>query len=230
MKKALLLFSGGQDSAICLFHILKQYDYIETIGFDYGQRHNIELETRLTFLKYFKETFPDHADKMGPDHVYDVSVLNKIGKTSLTHDMQIKMLECGLPNTFVPGRNILFFTLAASYGWRNNISDLVGGMCETDYSGYPDCRKDTLESTAKTLSLGLDYPVTIHTPLMFLSKAESWELLYKDAGQKAIDFVIEHSHSCYKGVRDIRHDWGYGCDDCPACTLRKKGYEAFISR
>ena len=227
-EKAILLFSGGQDSAVCLFHALQIFESVETIGFHYGQRHNIEMEVRTEFLKQFKIEFPDLAARLGSDRVYDLSVLSDIGETSLTQETEIKMLECGLPNTFVPGRNMMFFTVAASHAWRRGVKHLMGGMCETDYSGYPDCRDNALKAMQVSLSAGLDMPLTIHTPLMWTDKAETWHMVHNIAGQKAVDFIIEHTHSCYKGDRTKRHNWGYGCDDCPACDLRKKGYEKYI--
>ena len=186
------------------------------------------MTVRTEFLEKLKTEFPEFASKLQEDTVYDLSVLGDIGETSLTQETEIKMLECGLPNTFVPGRNIMFFTVAASHAWRRGIKHLIGGMCETDYSGYPDCRDNTLKAMQVSLSAGLDMPLTIHTPLMWINKAETWDMAHDLAGQKAVDFIIEHTHSCYKGDRTTRHDWGYGCDDCPACDLRKKGYEEYI--
>lgn len=229
-EKAILLFSGGQDSAVCLFHALQTFSSVETIGFHYGQRHNIEMTVRRDFLSKIKTDFPELASRLEKDTVYDLSVLGDIGETSLTQETEIKMLECGLPNTFVPGRNIMFFTVAASHAWRRGIKHLIGGMCETDYSGYPDCRDNALKAMQVSLSAGLDMPLTLHTPLMWLSKAETWEMAYNIAGQKAVDFIAEYTHSCYKGDRSKRHDWGYGCDDCPACDLRKKGYIEYLGQ
>ncbi|MEM6603044.1 MAG: 7-cyano-7-deazaguanine synthase QueC [Pseudomonadota bacterium] len=228
-EKAILLFSGGQDSATCLFYALENFAEVETIGFRYGQRHHIEMEVRQEFLSGFRKIFPEYAEKLKGDKIYDLPILSDIGETSLTRETEIYMLECGLPSTFVPGRNIMFFTVAASHGWRKSISHIIGGMCQTDYSGYPDCRDNTLKSLQVSLSLGLDMPLILHTPLMWLSKAESWKIAYDIAGQKAVDFIIENTHSCYKGERSKRHIWGYGCGKCPACVLRKQGFERYAS-
>lgn len=227
-EKALLLFSGGQDSAICLFYALEKFKKIEFIGFDYGQRHHIELEVRKNFLEEFRKEFPEYNHKLGSDKIYDLKVLSDIGETSLTQETEIKILETGLPNTFVPGRNLAFLTIAASHGWRMDISHLIGGMCQTDYSGYPDCRDNSLRAMQIALTMGLDKDISLHTPLMWLSKAQSWKLLEDIAGKKSVKFVIEHTHSCYKGERSHRYEWGYGCNDCPACELRKKGYEEYL--
>ncbi len=223
-SSALVLFSGGQDSTICLAHALSRYDRVETVGFEYGQRHSVELECRPRIISALREQFPDWADKLGEDHMCDVSVLAEISETAMTSDTLIEMAENGLPNTFVPGRNLLFLTLAAAIAWRRGISVLVGGMCETDYSGYPDCRRSTLDAQELTLARGMDKPVTIDTPLMWLDKAETWELANTLGGQGLVDLVLEETHTCYLGDRDHRHEWGYGCGTCPACELRANGY------
>ncbi len=225
--KALVLFSGGQDSATCLAWALNNFDEVETIGFDYGQNHSVELEVRLAFLDKLKTLFPHWAARLGEDHMIDMGLLGAISETSLTRDMEIEMTEAGLPNTFVPGRNILFFTAAAALAYRRKAKHLVGGMCETDYSGYPDCRDDTLKSLQVTLSLGLDTRQVIHTPLMWLTKAETWQMAEDLGGAKLVDLILEDSHSCYRGDRSKRHAWGYGCGTCPACELRRTGYEAY---
>lgn len=225
--KTILLFSGGQDSAVCLFYALKHFASVETIGFDYGQRHHIELNVRKDFLKDFRIAFPQEAKRLGEDYVFNLPILSDIGETSLTQETEIKMLECGLPNTFVPGRNLMFFTVAAATAWRRNIRHLIGGMCETDFSGYPDCRDNALKALQVALSAGLDIPLTIHTPLMWTDKAQTWQMAEEYGGQKAVSFIIEKTHSCYKGVRDILYEWGYGCNACPACDLRQKGYEKY---
>lgn len=223
--KALVLFSGGQDSATCLAHALAKYDVVETIGFDYGQRHRVEMDVRLPLRDAIAIAMMDKAKgKLGADVVLPAHVLGDVAETALTSDMAIKMEEGGLPNTFVPGRNLLFLTLAAAYGWRRGLSVLVGGMCETDYSGYPDCRDDTIQTMGKALSLGLDSEITIDTPLMFLTKAETWAMAERLGGERLIEAILEHSHTCYEGVRDERHSWGYGCGTCPACMLRAKGH------
>ena len=224
-KSALILFSGGQDSAVCLADALERYARVETVGFAYGQRHVIELETRQWYLEKMRAAFPAWGAKLGEDHVLELPTLGRISETSLTRETAIHIGAAGLPNTFVPGRNLLFFTYAAALAWRRGITTLVGGMCETDYSGYPDCRNDTLQTLAKALSLGLDKDITIETPLMYVDKAGTWALAEKLGGEKLIDLIIEDTHTCYLGDRSHRHPWGYGCGACPACELRAKGWE-----
>ncbi len=224
---ALVLFSGGQDSTICLAHALAHYDRVETVGFDYGQRHAIELECRPKVISAIKAQFPHWAGKLGEDHVCDVSVLGAISDTAMTSETEIEIAENGLPNTFVPGRNLLFLTLAGAIAWRRGMTTLVGGMCETDYSGYPDCRRETMDAQELTLARGMDRPYKIETPLMWLDKAETWELALSLGGEALVELVIEETHTCYLGDREHRHEWGYGCDKCPACELRKKGYETW---
>ena len=223
-SSALVLFSGGQDSTICLANALSRYDHVETVGFEYGQRHSVELECRPRIISALRDQFSDWAHKLGEDHMCDVSVLAEISETAMTSDTLIEIAENGLPNTFVPGRNLLFLTLAAAIAWRRGISVLVGGMCETDYSGYPDCRRSTLDAQELTLARGMDKPVTIDTPLMWLDKAETWELANTLGGQSLIESVLEETHTCYLGDREHRHEWGYGCGTCPACELRANGY------
>ncbi|MEO0449445.1 MAG: 7-cyano-7-deazaguanine synthase QueC [Pseudomonadota bacterium] len=229
-RSALVLFSGGQDSTICLAYALARYERIETIGFDYGQRHAVELECRPKILNAIRTKFPEWASKLGNDHLCDVSVLGDISDTAMTRETEIETSENGLPNTFVPGRNLMFLTLAGALAWRRNISTLVGGMCETDYSGYPDCRRSTLDAQELTLSRGMERPFQIDTPLMWLDKAETWELADELGGQALIDLVIEETHTCYLGDRTHRHDWGYGCGTCPACDLRAKGFEKWCAK
>ncbi len=226
---ALVLFSGGQDLAVCLAWALSTYERVETVGFDYGQRHAVELEARQRVLAKLRAGFPKWADKLGHDHMLSLPALGSISETSLTRGTEIEIGASGLPTTFVPGRNLLFFTYAAALGWRRGISTLVGGMCETDYSGYPDCRNETLQTLAKALSLGLDKPVTIETPLMYIDKAGTWALAEKLGGQALIELIIEDTHTCYLGDRRERHPWGYGCGTCPACELRAKGWDGWIS-
>ncbi len=228
-NKALVLFSGGQDSATCLAWALERYDLVETIGFDYEQRHNIEMQCRMEVLAQFRERFPKWAKKLGKDRVLDLSVLGEISETSLTRDIEITEDDGGLPNTFVPGRNIIFLNFAAALGFKRGVTNLIAGMCEADFSGYPDCRKDTLDATMKALSLGMDTEFTLHTPLMFLSKAGAWQLAEKLGGEDLVDLINEHSHTCYLGERGARHSWGYGCGDCPACELRAKGWQNYQS-
>ena len=222
---ALVLFSGGQDSTACLAHALARYERVETLGFDYGQRHHIEMQARTTVLAQLRAQFPRWAPRLGQDHVLTLDVLRQIGGSSLTDDVAFAMQADGLPNTFVPGRNLLFFQLAAAVGYRRGLHTLVGGMCETDFSGYPDCRDDTLKALQVAVSLGMGQRFTFETPLMWLDKADTWQLARTLGGQALVDIVLEHSHTCYHGARDTRHAWGYGCGTCPACALRKAGFE-----
>jgi 7-cyano-7-deazaguanine synthase len=227
-RRALVLFSGGQDSTVCLAHALERYSHVETVGFDYGQRHLVELESRLHVRSELHGKFPQWADRLGDDHVLDLSLLSQLSDTALTSQREIEMNAGGLPNTFVPVRNLLFFTVAASVADRRGLSVLIGGMCETDYSGYPDCRDNTLKSLQVAISLGLDKSMTIETPLMWLDKAETWAMTERLGGETLIELVIEHTHSCYLGDREHRHAWGWGCGLCPSCDLRRKGYDAWL--
>lgn len=226
-KKALVLFSGGQDSTTCLAWALERYEYVETIGFDYGQRHEIELQCRINILLEVRNRFPNWAKRLGDDHVLDLKLLGQISDTAMTAEKKIEFEKNGLPNTFVPGRNLLFFTFAAAIAYRRGLSVLVGGMCETDYSGYPDCRDNTLKSLQVSLGLGMDLPLVIETPLMWLDKKQTWDLAKDLGGLGFVEFVQEETHTCYLGDRQRRHEWGYGCNDCPACELRRNGFEAF---
>ncbi|AOB25128.1 MULTISPECIES: 7-cyano-7-deazaguanine synthase QueC [Bordetella] len=228
-RRALVLFSGGQDSTTCLAWALERYAHVETLGFDYGQRHRVELDARQAVLRELRANYPDWAGRLGDDHLLDLGILAQVGDTAMTSDREIEMQANGLPNTFVPGRNLLFLTLAAALGYRRQLDVLVGGMCETDFSGYPDCRDDTIKSQQVTLGLGLGTRVTIETPLMWLDKAQTWELADRLGGRALVDMVIEHSHTCYLGERGQRHDWGYGCGHCPACALRKSGWERWVA-
>lgn len=229
-SKALVLFSGGQDSTTCLAWALERYAHVETIGFDYGQRHVIELECRKTVLERLRSRFPHWAAKLGEDHMLDLAVLGQVSDTALIQDKAIAFNKSGLPNTFVPGRNLLFFTFAAAVAYRRGLEVLVGGMCETDYSGYPDCRDNTLKSLQVAMSLGLDSPMVVETPLMWLDKAATWEMARKLGGQTLVELVQQDTHTCYKGDRSKQHNWGFGCGDCPACELRSKGYAAFAEK
>jgi 7-cyano-7-deazaguanine synthase len=221
---ALVLFSGGQDSTTCLAWALERYAHVETIGFDYGQRHRIELDCRADILAALRRDFPSWAARLGDDHMLDLSILGQVSETALTQDKEIAFAASGLPNTFVPGRNLLFFTFAAAIAWRRGIRHLVGGMCETDYSGYPDCRDDTLKALQVALNLGMEQRFVVHTPLMWVDKAQTFALANDIGGDKLMRIVLEHTHSCYLGDRAHRHDWGYGCGTCPACELRSQGW------
>ncbi len=226
-RRALVLFSGGQDSAICLAWALQNYSYVETIGFDYGQRHRVEMQVREAFLCHLKNDLPTLAKNLGEDHRVDLTGFGAIADSSLTAERQIAFNQSGLPDTFVPGRNLMFFTVAAALGYRRALHHLVGGMCETDYSGYPDCRKNTLEALHVALCLGMDENFSIETPLMYLDKAQSWQMAQDLGGEALVALIIEHTHTCYLGQRDQRHDWGYGCAACPACDLRARGWAAW---
>jgi 7-cyano-7-deazaguanine synthase len=228
-KRALVLFSGGQDSTACLAWALTRYAHVETIGFDYNQRHAVELECRLHVRSAIMKKFPSWARRLGDDHLLDMALLGQISDTALTDTRAIEMNAQGLPNTFVPGRNLLFFMFAATVAYRRGLDVLIGGMCETDFSGYPDCRDNTLKSLQVALSLGIDSPMTIETPLMWLDKAQTWALAEQLGGETLIALTVEHTHSCYLGDRTHRHAWGYGCGVCPACDLRRKGYAAWLT-
>ena len=221
---ALVLFSGGQDSTVCLGWALARYARVETAGFDYGQRHSIELECRQRVRAEIAARFPEWAARLGPDHMLDIASFGAIGETALTSEAKIEMTASGLPSTFVPGRNLVFFTYAAALGYRRGLNVLVGGMCETDYSGYPDCRDGTLRALEQALRLGTEIPFVIETPLMRRTKAETWALAQELGGAPFVDLIIEETHTCYRGERGQRHPWGYGCGTCPACKLRADGY------
>ncbi|HSI52061.1 MAG TPA: 7-cyano-7-deazaguanine synthase QueC [Ideonella sp.] len=226
-RHALVLFSGGQDSTACLAWALSRFARVETLGFDYGQRHKVELECRQVVRREIAAQFPQWAAKLGDDHLLDLALLGQISDTALTDARAIELQANGLPNTFVPGRNLLFLTFAAALAYRRGASVLVGGMCETDYSGYPDCRDNTLKAMQVALSLGLDTPMTLETPLMFLTKAQTWELSDQLGGERLNELIVEHTHTCYLGDRSQRHAWGYGCGQCPACELRAQGFAAW---
>ncbi len=225
---ALVLFSGGQDSTTCLAHALERFQRVETLGFDYGQRHSVELQARPVVLRELRERFPAWADRLGEDHVLDLAVLGKVSETSLTRDMAFRMEENGLPNTFVPGRNLLFLTLAAALAYRRGIQVIVTGVCETDFSGYPDCRDDTMKALQVALSLGMDHRFLIDTPLMWIDKAATWRLAESLGGKTLVDLIVEHTHTCYLGDREHRQAWGYGCGSCPACELRARGWLGYV--
>lgn len=223
-SKALVLFSGGQDSTTCLAWALENYEYVETIGFDYGQRHNIELKCRLDILNKIRTDFPIWSKKLGEDHILDLKLLGQISETAMTSEKAIEFQENGLPNTFVPGRNLIFLTFAATIAYRRSLTVLVCGVSETDFSGYPDCRDNTLKATQIALSLGLDFPLLIETPLMWRDKSQVWSLSESLGGKEFVELIRDETHTCYLGTRDEKHDWGYGCASCPACDLRKAGY------
>ena len=224
---ALVLFSGGQDSSVCLAWALDRYRRVETVGFDYGQRHAAELGARLRVREEIATRFPAWAGRLGPDHVIDIRSFGAIGETALTSDRIIETTERGLPSTFVPGRNLVFLVYAAALADRRSLAHLVGGMCETDYSGYPDCRRETLDALVQAINLGMDAGFGIETPLMRLTKAETWALARQLGGDDLVELIVEESHTCYRGERSQRHVWGYGCGSCPACELRARGWNAW---
>lgn len=241
---ALVLFSGGQDSTTCLALALSKYERVETVGFDYRQRHSVELAARLQVLAQLRAQFPAWGARLGQDHVLDLAVLGEVSETSLTRDMAFRMESSGLPNTFVPGRNLLFLTLAAALAYRRDLQVIVTGVCETDFSGYPDCRDDTMKAMQLALSLGMDKRFLIETPLMWIDKAATWQMAHDlgaaQAGPQAgvdpasgdalVELIIEHTHTCYQGDRTQRHAWGYGCGTCPACELRARGWLQWRSK
>lgn len=222
---ALVLLSGGQDSTVCLAWALDRYARVETIGFAYGQRHAIELEARPRIRAALADRFPDWRARLGDDHVLDLAALGALSETALTRSVEIETTAAGLPSTFVPGRNLLFLTYAAALGYRRGIGQLVGGMCQTDYSGYPDCREDTLQALARAISLGMGKPFRVLTPLMWIDKAGTWALAEELGGPALVEIVVEETHTCYLGDRARRHAWGYGCGECPACRLRRNGWD-----
>jgi 7-cyano-7-deazaguanine synthase len=223
-SRALVLFSGGQDSTTCLAWALSRYQRVDCVAFDYGQRHRIELVCRLAVLRELRATFPAWAARLGDDHCIDLSVLKSLGDSALTSERAIELQANGLPSTFVPARNLFFLTAAAALAYRNGTRVLVGGMCETDYSGYPDCRAQTMAAMQQALSLGLDVAMSIETPLMHLDKAQTWALAHRLGGAALVALIEEHTHSCYLGERGLRRAWGYGCGHCPACALRARGH------
>jgi 7-cyano-7-deazaguanine synthase len=221
---ALVLFSGGQDSTVCLAWALDRYGRVETVGFDYGQRHSVEMQARQTVRARMLEAFPEWAPRLGEDHVLDLRGFGAVASSALTEARAIEMTGRGLPSTFVPGRNLVFLAYAAALADRRDLRALVGGMCETDYSGYPDCRRDTLDAMQSALNLGMDRDFSIETPLMKLTKAQTWALAKTLGGEDLVDLIVVESHTCYQGERGELHAWGHGCGECPACELREKGY------
>jgi 7-cyano-7-deazaguanine synthase len=228
-NRALVLFSGGQDSTTCLAWALERYTQVETLGFEYGQRHRVELEVRPKVLAALRERLPRLAAKLGEDHMIDLSVLGQISDTALTRETEITMQQSGLPNTFVPGRNLVFLTFAGALAYRRGAKRIVAGMCETDFSGYPDCRDDTMKAMQLALNLGMDTSFVIDTPLMWIDKAATWALARALGGDALIDIIRRDTHTCYNGDRTHFHDWGYGCGTCPACMLRAAGYQRYLS-
>ena len=228
-QTALVLFSGGQDSTVCLAWALARYRRVETVGFDYGQRHAIELEARPRVLAGLRAAFPAWREKLGDDHLLDLTALGAISDTALTREVGLEMAENGLPNTFVPGRNLIFLTFAAALAYRRGAKHLVAGVCETDFSGYPDCRDDTIKAMQVALNLGMEARFVLHTPLMWIDKSQTWALTERLGGAELVDLVREETHTCYLGARGARHAWGYGCGDCPACRLRAAGWAKFAT-
>ena len=228
-NKSLVLFSGGQDSTISLFWALSRFKEVYTLGFNYNQNHKVEMDCRLEILNKIKSDFSDFRKKLKDDYIIDLKEINNITNSSLTNNKKIKM-ENNLPNTFVPGRNLLFFNYAAIIAYQKKIKNIIGGMCETDFSGYPDCRDETLKYQEKTINLGTEQDFKIITPLMNINKAETWEMAFLDYGIDFLEMIIENTHTCYKGDRKNRQDWGYGCNNCPACNLRSKGWLTFINK
>jgi 7-cyano-7-deazaguanine synthase len=224
-ESALVLFSGGQDSTVCLAWALDRYPRVETVGFAYGQRHAVELTQRQVILDSVRNTFPAWSERLGPDHAIELTELGRISETALTRSTEIAMTKAGLPSTFVPGRNLLFLTYAAAVAYRRSMATLVAGMCETDYSGYPDCRADTIRAQEEAIALGFDQEFAIRTPLMYVDKAGTWAMAEELGGAPLVDLIVEETHTCYLGDRTKRHDWGWGCGECPACQLRARGWE-----
>lgn len=221
---ALVLFSGGQDSATCLAWALSRFDRVETIGFSYGQRHGVEMQARRRVRAAMAEAFPGWAEILGEDVVVDISGYGALAESALTREAEFAMSAKGLPTSFVPGRNLVFLTIAGAHAYRRATPHLVTGVCQTDYSGYPDCREATIRAQESAIALGLDEPVTIDTPLMHLTKAQTWALADELGGRRLVNLIVEESHTCYRGDRMNRHAWGYGCGDCPACELRARGW------
>ena len=228
-NRALVLFSGGQDSTTCLAWALSRYAHVETIGFDYGQRHAIELAVRRPVLDQIVTINPNWKARLGEDHMIDLSLLGRISETALTRDVDITFQENGLPNTFVPGRNLMFMMVAATLAYRRGLDVLVGGMCETDFSGYPDCRDDSMKALQVALNLGMATRLKLETPLMWIDKAATWHLAQELGGAALVELIRSDTHTCYLGERGVLHAWGHGCGTCPACALRAQGYEQFAS-
>ena len=227
-SRALVLFSGGQDSSVCLAWALARHDHVETVGFDYGQRHAVEMEQRSVVRQAISARFPQWAGKLGEDHVLDLTGFGAVGDTAMTQERAFEITEKGLPNTYVPGRNLVFLTYAAALADRRKLKFLVGGMCETDFSGYPDCRRETLDALERALNLGMAQDFVVETPLMWLTKAQTWALAKGLGGEDLVDVIVRDSHTCYRGTRGALHEWGHGCGDCPACDLRARGWAEWV--
>jgi 7-cyano-7-deazaguanine synthase len=227
---ALVLFSGGQDSTTCLAWALERFGRVETVGFDYGQRHRIELDCRGHIRAGLAAISDRWAGRLGEDHTIRLGALSEISGTALTREVAIEMGEDGLPNTFVPGRNLVFLTFAGALAYRRGLRHIVGGMCETDYSGYPDCRDDTIKAVQLALNLGMGRRFVLHTPLMWIDKAATWALARSLGGRGLVDLIRERTHTCYLGERGMRYEWGYGCGACPACQLRANGHRCFAAQ
>ena len=223
-EAALVLLSGGQDSTVCLAWALERFERVETIGFDYAQRHRVEIDARVRVRERIIALRSDWAQRLGEDHLVRLDALAALSDTALTCETAIEIAENGLPTTFVPGRNLVFFAFAGALAYRRGAKHIVAGMCETDYSGYPDCRDDTLKAMQLALNLGMERRFVIHAPLMWIDKAATFALAYAIGGAAFIDLLVEHTHTCYLGDRTQRHDWGYGCGSCPACRLRAEGF------
>lgn len=226
---ALVLFSGGQDSTTCLAWALDRFQRVETIGFDYGQRHAIELSLRPTLLSKLRALSADWSQRLGDDHMIDLGIISQLSHTAMTNDIAITTQENGLPNTFVPGRNLMFMLVAATLAYRRGLNVLVGGMCETDFSGYPDCRDDTMKALQVALNLGMATRLKLETPLMWINKAQTWQLAHRLGGTALVDLIRADTHTCYLGERGTLHAWGYGCGSCPACELRARGYTDYVA-
>ncbi len=227
LSGALVLFSGGQDSTTCLACALDRFEYVETLGFDYGQRHRVELECRETLRSALASMRPEWGARLGEDHTIELGAIAQVAQSALTQDVAIEMAEDGLPNTFVPGRNLIFLTFAAALAYRRGLKQIVGGMCETDFSGYPDCRDDTVKAMQVAINLGMNQRFVLETPLMWIDKAQTWSLAHELGGDALVELIQRETHTCYLGERGALHDWGHGCGHCPACQLRAEGFARY---
>ncbi len=226
-SKVLVLFSGGQDSATVLAWACANFAIVETIGFDYGQRHHVEFKARDRLRSEFKKNFPIWGERLGVDHFLNIETFGALSQTAMTQDAEIIVKDDGLPNTFVPGRNLVFLVYAGALAWRRGVSHIAAGMCETDFSGYPDCREETLHKQMEAINMGMETEIKLFTPLMALNKAQCWHLTEDLGGEELVEIIRVDSHTCYKGKRDKIHPWGYGCGSCPACHLRANGWHTY---